>query len=71
MGIKTTEITFGDELAIHRRALCVSGSAHVTNGGSGEMMSTAKLEFLYSYVSQAKFWTILLEGESNVIFVKC
>ena len=23
-------ITFGDELAFHRRGLCVSGSAHVT-----------------------------------------
>ena len=31
------------ELAFHRRGLCVSGSAHVINGGSGGMMSTAGL----------------------------
>ena len=33
----------------------MSGSAHVTNGGSGGMMSTAGLELLYPRVSQAKF----------------
>ena len=48
-------ITFGDELAFHRRGLCVSGSAHVTNGGSGGMMSTAGLELPYPSISQAKF----------------
>ena len=31
------------------------GSAHVTNGGSGGMMSTAGLELPYPRVSQAKF----------------
>ena len=46
---------FGDELVFHRRGLCVSGSAHVTNGGSGGMMSTARLELFYPRVSQAKF----------------
>ena len=30
VGIKATQITFGDELAFHRRGLCVPGSAHVT-----------------------------------------
>ena len=34
----------------------MSGSAHITNGGSGEMMLTAGLELLYSQVSHAKFW---------------
>ena len=33
----------------------MSGSAHVTNGGSGGMMSTARLELPYPLVSQAKF----------------
>ena len=33
----------------------MSGLAHVTNGGSGGMMSTAGLEFPYPRVSQAKF----------------
>ena len=33
----------------------MSGSAHVTNGGSGGMMSTAGLELPYARVSQAKF----------------
>ena len=31
------------------------GSAHVTNGGSGGMMSTAGLELPYPRISQAKF----------------
>ena len=47
--------TFGDEPAFHRRGLCVSGSVHVTNGGSDGMMSTARLELPYPRVSQAKF----------------
>ena len=33
----------------------MSGSADVTNGGSGGMMSTAGLELPYPRVSQAKF----------------
>ena len=33
----------------------MSGSAHVINGGSGGMMSTAGLELPYPRVSQAKF----------------
>ena len=33
----------------------MSGSAHVTNGGSGGMMSTAGLELPYPRISQAKF----------------
>ena len=33
----------------------MSGSAHVTNGGSGGMMSTAGLELPYPWISQAKF----------------
>ena len=45
----------GDELAFHRRGLCVSGSAHITNGGSDGMMPTAGLELPYPCVSQAKF----------------
>ena len=48
----------------------MSGSAHVTNGGSGGMMSTAGLELPYPLVSQAKCpGTKLLGGESNVTFV--
>ena len=31
------------------------GSAHVTNGGSGGMMSTAGLELPYPWVSKATF----------------
>ena len=46
-------MTFGNEKDLHRRGLCVSGSAHVTNGG---MMSTAGLELPYPQVFQAKFW---------------
>ena len=34
----------------------MSGSAHVTNGGRGGMMSTARLELPYPLVSKAKFW---------------
>ena len=33
----------------------MSGLAHVTNGGSGGMMSTAGLELPYPQVSKAKF----------------
>ena len=33
----------------------MSGSNHVTNGGSGGMMSTAGLELPYPLVSQTKF----------------
>ena len=44
--------SFGDELAFHRRGLCVSGLAHVTNGGSDGMMSTAGLELPSRRVSQ-------------------
>ena len=33
----------------------MSGSAPVTNGGSGGMMSTAGLELPYPRISQAKF----------------
>ena len=40
---------------INHRGLYVSGSALVTNGGSGGMMSTAGLELPYPQVSQAKF----------------
>ena len=53
------KITFGDELAFHQRGLYVWGLAHITNGGSGGMMSTARLELPCPQVSQAKF----LEGK--------
>ena len=33
----------------------MSGSAHVTNGGSGGMMSTARVNLPYPQVSLAKF----------------
>ena len=33
----------------------MSGSAHVTIGGSGGMKSTAELELPYPRISQAKF----------------
>ena len=33
----------------------MSGSAHVTTGGSGGMMSTAGLELPYPRISEAKF----------------
>ena len=39
--------------------MCVSGSDHVTNGGSGGIMSTAELELAYPRVSQAKFWEVM------------
>ena len=55
VSIWATQIVFCDEVAFHRRGLRVSGSAHVTNGGSGGMMSTAGLELPYPRVSQAKF----------------
>ena len=61
---------FGDELAFHRRGLCVSGSAHVTNGGSGGIMSTAGLEWPYPRISRPSIGTKLLGGESNATFVK-
>ena len=48
----------------------MSGSAYATIGGSGGMMSTAGLELPYPRISQAKSGTKLLEGESNVTFVK-
>ena len=56
----------------------MSGSGHVTNGGSDGMMSTAGLELPYPLVSHAKFRQVsgrnfsteLLGGESNVMFVK-
>ena len=34
----------------------MSGSAYVTNGGSGGMMSTARLELPHPRISQAKLW---------------
>ena len=46
---------FGNELAFHQWGLCLSGSAHVTDGGSGGIMSTAGLELPYAHASQAKF----------------
>ena len=49
--------------------VCVR-SAHVTNSGNGRMMSTAGLELPYPRVSQARFGTKPLGGESNVMFVK-
>ena len=49
--------------------MCVR-SAHVTNSGNGRMMSTAGLELPYPRVSQARFGTKPLGGESNVMFVK-
>ena len=33
----------------------LAGSANIANGGSGEIMSTARLELPYPRVSQAKF----------------
>ena len=66
----TTYIHFGDELAFHRWGLCVSGSAHVTNGGSGVMMPIAGVDLPYPRVSQPSFGTKLLGGKSNVTFVK-
>ena len=47
-----------DALAFYQRGLCVSrlaGSAHIANRGSGEIMSTARLELPCPRVSQAKF----------------
>ena len=55
---------FGNELAFHRRGLCALGSAHVTNGGSGGMMSTVGLELPYRPSSGT------FGGKSNVTFVK-
>ena len=52
-------------LAFHR-GLCVSGSAHVSNGGSGGMMSTLPCP----RISEATFQGETLGGESSVTFVK-
>ena len=48
----------------------MSGSAHVTNGGSGGMMSTAERSCLTHGFPRPSFGTKLLGGESNVTFVK-
>ena len=69
VGIQATLITFGVELAFHPQGLCVSGSAHVTFGGKGGMMSTAGLKLPFPRMSQAKFGSKLLRGESNVMFM--
>ena len=47
-------MTFGDELAFHQGGLCVSRSAHVTDGGSGGMMSIAGLELPYPRIFQGR-----------------
>ena len=44
----------------------MSGSAHVTNGGSSGIMSPAELDLPYPRVFQAKFWDKLLGEESDV-----
>ena len=44
----------------------MSGSTHITNGGSGEMMSNAELELPYPRVSQAKFTDEASQRGSNV-----
>ena len=68
------DYSLGDELHVtfHRQGLYVSGSAYVTNVGSGGMMSTARLELLYPRVSQAKFRdeTSRRRGSNHVTFVK-
>ena len=48
----------------------MSGSANVTNGGNGGMMSTAGLELPYPRVSKAKFRDEASRRGSNVTFVK-
>ena len=49
----------------------MSELAHVTNGGSGGMMSNAGLELSYPCLSQSKFRDeTSRSGESNVAFVK-
>ena len=48
----------------------MSGSVHVTNGGTAGEMSTAGLELPYPRLSQAKFRDTPLRGRSNVMFVK-
>ena len=48
----------------------MSGSAHITNGGSGGLMSAARQELPYPRVSQAKFWDEISRRENNVTFVK-
>ena len=50
--------------------LCVSESAHVTNGGSGGVMSTAGLEMPTHGLPRPSFGMKLLGGETNVTFVK-
>ena len=44
----------------------MSGSTHVTNGGSGEMMSNAELELPYPRVSKAKFPDESSQRGSNI-----
>ena len=57
-------IFFGDELDFHQMGLCVyvRGLAHVANGGSGRIMSTAGLELPDPWVSQAKFRHLTSRG---------
>ena len=45
----------GEVMVLLTDGVCVSGSAHATNGGNGRMMSTAGLELPYPRVFQAKF----------------
>ena len=48
----------------------MSGSANVTNGGSGEIKSTAGMKLPYPRVSRPSFGKRLPEGESYLTFVK-
>ena len=48
----------------------MSGSAHITNGGSVGIMSTAGLGYLTHGFPRPSFGTKLLGGESNLTFVK-
>ena len=44
----------------------VSMVVHVTNGGNGGIMSTARLELPYPYVSLPKFWDETSQRGRNV-----
>ena len=47
-------------------------SANATFCGSGGIMSTARLELPYSYISRPSLWSRLLGVESNVrVVVEC
>ena len=46
----------------------MAGSAHVTNGGSDGMISTARIEIPYPRISKVKFWDKTSQKEMHISF---